>query len=418
MSIVKMLLTDSLLSSVPEPIKRINDTKLSGFHARVGKTQSDKKRKIALYLNYRFGGVKGKQRNYLLGYYGECDLKEVRKEVESLKGRIASGEDVYATKQHALKQQFIEDNSPTIAVLANEFIERDIKVNRKGIDPVIRMFEKDILPFIGNYKLKEITRREIFEKVLDPITDRGAKTQANKTLSILKQMFNFGVERDLIQGNPISTVKKKSVGGLEKSRTRALEFEEVIQVFERLPKLGISQQVIYALKCITLTGCRPIEVTGAQWQEFDFNKMIWTIPAERVKQNKNGERTHKVPITQNMIILLDELRAAFGYLNSKYVFPSTTANKSGSGEQPIDRHSLSRSISRKLEQLGVPKFVPHDLRRTVSTRLGDDDIGTDPIVIEKILNHQLQGVQGVYNMQEYMEKRRKALEKWGDKIIS
>jgi integrase len=393
-----MLLTDSLLSSVPEPIKRINDTKLSGFHARVGKTQSDKKRKIALYLNYRFGGVKGKQRNYLLGYYGECDLKEVRKEVESLKGRIASGEDVYATKQHALKQQFIEDNSPTIAVLANEFIERDIKVNRKGIDPVIRMFEKDILPFIGNYKLKEITRREIFEKVLDPITDRGAKTQANKTLSVLKQMFNFGVERDLIQGNPISTVKKKSVGGLEKSRTRSLEFEEVIQVFERLPKLGISQQVIYALKCITLTGCRPIEVTGAQWQEFDFDKMIWTIPAERVKQNKDGERTHKVPITQNMVILLDELRAAFGYLNSKYVFPSTATNKSGPGEQPIDRHSLSRSISRKLEQLGVPKFVPHDLRRTVATRLGDTDIGTDPIVIEKILNHQLQGVQGVYNM--------------------
>lgn len=413
-----MLLTDSLLSSVPEPIKRINDTKLSGFHARVGKAQSDKKRKIALYLNYRFGGVKGKQRNYLLGYYGECDLKEVRKEVESLKGRIASGEDVYATKQHALKQQFIEDNSPTIVVLANEFIERDIKVNRKGIDPVIRMFEKDILPFISNYKLKEITRREIFEKVLDPITDRGAKTQANKTLSILKQMFNFGVERDLIQGNPISTVKKKSVGGLEKSRTRALEFEEVIQVFERLPKLGISQQVIYALKCITLTGCRPIEVTGAQWQEFDFDKMIWTIPAERVKQNKDGERTHKVPITQNMVILLDELRAAFGYLNSKYVFPSTTTNKSGPGEQPIDRHSLSRSISRKLEELGVPKFVPHDLRRTVATRLGDTDIGTDPIVIEKILNHQLQGVQGVYNMQEYMDARRKALEEWGEKVIS
>lgn len=412
-----MLLTDSLLSSVPEPIKRINDTKLSGFHARVGKTQSDKKRKIALYLNYRFGGVKGKQRNYLLGYYGECDLKEVRKEVESLKGRIASGEDVYATKQHALKQQFIEDNSPTIAVLANEFIERDIKVNRKGIDPVIRMFEKDILPFIGNYKLKEITRREIFEKVLDPITDRGAKTQANKTLSILKQMFNFGVERDLIQGNPISTVKKKSVGGLEKSRTRALEFEEVIQVFDRLPKLGISQQVIYALKCITLTGCRPIEVTGAQWQEFDFDKMIWTIPAERVKQNKDGERTHKVPITQNMVILLDELRAAFGYLNSKYVFPSTTTNKSGPGEQPIDRHSLSRSISRKLEQLGVPKFVPHDLRRTVATRLGDADIGADPIVIEKILNHQLQGVQGVYNMQEYMEKRRRTLDKWQFKLV-
>ena len=416
MPVVKMLLTDSLLSSVPEPIKRINDTKLSGFHARVGKTQNDKKRKIALYLNYRFGGIKGKQRNYHLGYFGECDLKDVRKEVESLKGRVALGEDVYETKQISLKQQFIEDTSPTVEELAKEFIERDIQVNRKDVDPVIRMFKKDILPFIGNYKLKEITRRDILNKVLDPIKDRGSNTQANKTLSILKQMFDFGVERDLMQGNPVSTVKKKSVGGLEKSRTRALEFEEVIQVFDRLPKLGISQQVIYALKCITLTGCRPIEVTGAQWQEFDFDKMIWTIPAERVKQNKDGERTHKVPITQNMVILLDELRAAFGYLNSKYVFPSTTTNKSGPGEQPIDRHSLSRSISRKLEQLGVPKFVPHDLRRTVATRLGDTDIGTDPIVIEKILNHQLQGVQGVYNMQEYMDARRKALEEWHDKI--
>ena len=108
--------------------------------------------------------------------------------------------------------------------------------------------------------------------------------------------------------------------------------------------------------------------------------------------------------------------AAFGYLNSKYVFPSTTTNKSGPGEQPIDRHSLSRSISRKLGQLRVPKFVPHDLRRTVATRLGDADIGADPLVIEKILNHQLQGAQGVYNMQKYMEARRKALEEWGGKI--
>jgi integrase len=58
------------------------------------------------------------------------------------------------------------------------------------------------------------------------------------------------------------------------------------------------------------------------------------------------------------------------------------------------------------------------LRRTVATRLGDSDIGADPIVIEKILNHQLQGVQGVYNMQEYMEARRKALEAWGEKVIS
>jgi len=417
MASIKVKLTESILKNIPLEITKINDTEISGFYLNVGRPNKEGKRSQVYYLYYRLGGRGSRERRLALGSSSVITVSEARQLAKQYIGDVSRGIDVFLQKKKAALIEKQESTSPTIAVLANEFIERDIKANRKGVDPVIRMFEKDILPFIGNYKLKEITRREIFKKVLDPITDRGAKTQANKTLSTLKQMFNFGVERDLIQGNPISTVKKKSVGGLEKSRTRALEFEEVIQVFERLPKLGISQQVIFALKCITLTGCRPIEVTGAQWQEFDFDKMIWTIPAERVKQNKDGERTHKVPITQNMLILLDELRAAFGYLNSKYVFPSTTTNKSGPGEQPVDRHSLSRSISRKLEQLGVSKFVPHDLRRTVSTRLGDDDIGTDPIVIEKILNHQLQGVQGVYNMQGYMEKRRKALEEWGEKLL-
>ena len=189
-----------------------------------------------------------------------------------------------------------------------------------------------------------------------------------------------------------------------------------MQVFERLPKLGVSPQVIYALKFIALTGCRPIEVTGARWSEFDFEAMLWTIPSERVKQKKGGERIHKVPITQNMVIMLEELRSAFSYLNSEFVFPSTTCVKCGPGEQPIDRHSLSRAVDRKLQQLGVPKFVPHDLRRTLATRLGDSDIGADPIVVEKILNHQLQGVQKIYNLQEYMEKRKVVLNMWAKKI--
>ncbi|MGB0938305.1 MAG: tyrosine-type recombinase/integrase [Colwellia sp.] len=417
MATVKMLLSDSTLSNIPDQIKRINDTKLSGFHARVGKpTNTNKTARVALYLNYRLGGAKGKQRNYHLGYYGERDLKQVRKEVESLKGRIATGEDVYETRQQNIKQQFIEDTSPTVEILFQEFYTRFIKMHRKDPAEVERMFNKDVLPAIGGVKLKDITRRDILSKVLDPITDRGAGTQANKTLSILKQMFDYAVERDLMQGNPISTAKKKNVGGIQKPRTRALEFEELIQVFERLPKLGVSTQVIYALKFIALTGCRPIEVTGAQWSEFDFEKMIWTIPAERVKQNKGGERIHKVPITQNMIIMLDELRASFSYLGSKYVFPSTTCINCAPGEQPIDRHSLSRAVNRKQKELDIPKFVPHDLRRTMATRLGDDDIGADPIVVENILNHQLQGVQKIYNLQEYMEKRVRLLKLWDLKL--
>ena len=54
MATVKMLLSDSTLSNIPEQITRINDTKLSGFHARVGKpTNTNKTARVALYLNFR-----------------------------------------------------------------------------------------------------------------------------------------------------------------------------------------------------------------------------------------------------------------------------------------------------------------------------------------------------------------------------
>ncbi|MBQ4851128.1 site-specific integrase [Pseudoalteromonas sp. MMG012] len=418
MASIKVKLTESVIKNIPLEITRITDTELSGFYLNVGKPNKEGKRSLVYYLYYRLGGRGSKERRLALGRAPALSVVKARELAKQYIGDVARGIDVFLEQKERTKAQKQEAEAPTVQELATEFLERYIKVNRKDPIEIERMFEKDVLPAIGGVKLKDITRRDILSKVLDPITDRGAGTQANKTLSILKQMFDFAVERDLMQGNPISTGKKKSVGGIEKPRTRALEFEELIQVFERLPKLGVSTQVLYALKFIVLTGCRPIEVTGAQWQEFDFDKMMWTIPAERVKQNKRGERIHKVPITQNMLIMLDELRASFCHLGSKYVFPSTTCIHAEPSEKPIDRHSLSRAVNRKQKELGVPKFVPHDLRRTMATRLGDDDIGADPIVVEKILNHQLQGMQKVYNLQEYMEKRSKALMAWGDKLIN
>ncbi len=416
MASIRAKLTESVLNNIPLEITKINDTEIPGFYLNIGKPNKDGERSQVFYLYYRLGGRGSKERRLALGKSSVLTVGEARKLAKQYIGDVSRGLDVFLEQKERTIAQKQEDEAPTVKELATEFLERYIKVNRKDPLEVERMLKKDVLKAIGGVKLKDITRRDILSKVLDPITDRGAGTQANKTLSILKQMFDFAVERDLMQGNPISTAKKKNVGGIEKPRTRALEFEELIQVFERLPKLGVSTQVIYALKFIALTGCRPIEVTGAQWNEFDFEKMIWTIPDERVKQNKGGERIHKVPITQNMIIMLDELRASFSYLGSKYVFPSTTCINSSPGEQPIDRHSLSRAVNRKQKELGVPKFVPHDLRRTMATRLGDDDIGADPIVVEKILNHQLQGMQKVYNLQDYMEKRMRLLQLWDMKL--
>ena len=50
-----------------------------------------------------------------------------------------------------------------------------------------------------------------------------------------------------------------------------------------------------------------------------------------------------------------------------------------------------------------PPFTPHDIRRTVATRL--NDAGIAPHIVEKMLNHHLQGVMRVYNKAQYEDER-------------
>lgn len=47
----------------------------------------------------------------------------------------------------------------------------------------------------------------------------------------------------------------------------------------------------------------------------------------------------------------------------------------------------------------APAFRPHDLRRTCATRL--DTLGVLPHITERILNHTMQGVMGVYDRADY-----------------
>ena len=76
---------------------------------------------------------------------------------------------------------------------------------------------------------------------------------------------------------------------------------------------------------------------------------------------------------------------------------------------PRDHRVLSHAL-RRLEQ----QFTPHDLRRTFASRLSD--LGVMPHVIEKMLNHKMEGVMAVYNRAEYWSERVEAQKVWDRKL--
>ena len=68
-----------------------------------------------------------------------------------------------------------------------------------------------------------------------------------------------------------------------------------------------------ALELIILTATRAGEVYGATWDEINIDARIWTIPADRMKADKE----HRVPLSDEAITLLESLPRNS---NSRYVF--------------------------------------------------------------------------------------------------
>jgi len=77
----------------------------------------------------------------------------------------------------------------------------------------------------------------------------------------------------------------------------------------------------------------------------------------------------------------------------------------------MTRHALTRAVARHWEEMGIEeKFTPHDLRRTLRTRLSG--LGINEIISERVLGHKLQGMMAVYNRYSYDTEKRQALSLW------
>ena len=240
---------------------------------------------------------------------------------------------------------------------------------------------------------------------------RGAPTMANDVLRWLKRIFDFGIKRQVLEVNPASAFNLADAGGAEESRDRWLSCVELIRLFQAMrDKAGaFTIENHYAVRLLLLLAVRKEELIGAQWDEFDLEKAVWHLPEERTKTSAAID----IPLPTLAVETLRELRRLA--CGSSYVLP---ARKMQSRMVPhIDLNTLNAALSKPIKPLlsDVPNFTIHDFRRTARTHLAD--IGIDPIVAERCLNHKIKGVEGIYNRHDYFDERKKALAEWA-KLLS
>lgn len=361
-------------------------------------------------LRYRLGG---RQEKVTLGGYPAFTLADARAWREDCKALVERGTSPMALKrgdpatgvrEKAFIQRWFPEAAPvaiTVETFAQTWFNEVAAPAVKEPRNIERMLRKDILPAIGALPLDAVTVADV-RAIVEAIKNRGSPQMALRTLKDIKRLFDFAVERELIQFNPAAAINARYVA-TAKARDVALPPGEIATLLKAIERADIKRAHKLALHLLLLTMVRRSELLQAQWSEVDTGSALWSIPGERMKK----EKPHLVPLSRQAVDMFEELRhLATG---SPWVFPSPWDLS-----KPVSKTTLN-AVVRALDTTGVRAFTPHDLRRTASTLLNEQGFNRD--VIEKALAHEATGVRGIYNRAEYLEQRREMLQWWADFVF-
>jgi len=269
---------------------------------------------------------------------------------------------------------------------------------------------------LGDKPAATVTRRDVID-LLDAIA-RVAPVSANRTQTVLVTLFNWAVEGELLETNPVAGLKKRAK---EQAKDRTLSDDEVRVLWQSLQTTeDVTHDIARALRFLLLVGQRPGEVAGASQTELvaldNPKNARWEIPAGRMKARK----AHVVPLTSLAVSILQECLSqrqidgdGTSLFASKFVARGTLARHSLSQglKRVIDRLEAKGPDRKHIESLKENPPTPHDFRRTVGT--GMARLGIPREDRKAVLAHIEGDVHGIhYDRYERLKEKRVALETW------
>lgn len=341
--------------------------------------------------------IQGKRRRLNLGSYPATTLSEAREKFHEVANLVSKGVDPQTPPP-----EVVEPAHYTVARLIEEYLTHlEKSAARNYVKTASLTLKNDVLKNWGERKIESIRRRDAISLVENVAT--RAKAQALGVLKHTRAMFSYALHRELVDFNPFAGVSAAIPDVAPTSRERVLSDSEIKFVWNTLSeKESVGSQIARAsLLLILVTAQRPGEVAGMSKAEVDGE--WWTIPKDRAKNKEE----HRVYLSHLARKLLPELICP-------WYFPSPGL------DAPVSRAALSHVLSKnpkdkegnatRLQYLGLPRWTPHDLRRTAATKLSE--LGCPDEVIDAILNHVKKGVIGVYNRNKYEKEKKNWLNRW------
>lgn len=255
-------------------------------------------------LKYRYAG---KEKRLAFGVYPEISLAQAREKRDAAKKLLSAGSDPGEVKKaEKIAQKLNYEN--TFEAIAREW--HQLRADRWSLryrDEIIDTFEKDIFPYIGKRPIAEIKPMELLE-TLRRMEKRGALEKMRKVRQRCGEVFRHAIVTGRAEYNPAPDLAT-ALATPKKTHFPFLTAEELPHFLRDLAGYTGSVITKTATQIIMLTGVRTQELRFARWEDINFEKRLWEIPAEVMKM----KRPHIVPMSIRLSNFLSHLNLLPGY---------------------------------------------------------------------------------------------------------
>jgi integrase len=324
--------------------------------------------------------VAGTRRLIKLGPVAEMDLDAAQRTAIKAKGQAADGDDPKALRD-------APDDALTVRALWEKYqgtahYRTRSADFRAGMESTMRVY---VLPAWGSLPLTAVKRSQIRDTI-DALIEDGREGAARGLLNRARILFNYALERDLLEASPADHIKPRFTTTGRRTTWLATSDELRAAWWIDAPI-----QVRLAVRWMLLTGCRRDEARTATRDQISTD-------AWRVADTKN-DLPLVIPMMPAMVEIAQESRVTFG--GTAWLFPATVDN-----HKAIPRGTWDWALRQATEG----RWSAHVLRHTVESHMRELEIPEESR--DAVLNHVRQSTGSRYGHGEQLALKTRALEQW------
>ncbi len=337
------------------------------------------------------GVIQGRRTDVGLGSYGRVSLSDARDIAREYVKIARAGDDPRLTLRNS-------GGVPDFETAARAYHKQHKKrwKNTKHRQQWINTLSDYAFPAIGKRPVDKIATPEIVA-LLSPIWFEKPET-AKRVRQRISAVLDDAKGRGHLNGeNPVSGVSAslKADKRTRPQHFRAMDYRDLPEFIQWLRNDDIPAMSRLALEFTILCAARTGEVVNATWSEIDTEKSLWTIPAERMKM----DREHRVPLSARCLEILDTVRPITQ--TAGWLFEGQRSRK------PMS----SMAMLALLKRHKIPATV-HGFRSTFRDWCSEQT-GFPYAAVERCLAHEPGNkVEAAYARSDLLDRRREIMVAW------